>query len=201
MGNAQSNNNRVDYNNAQRMFMQPVNTRPVNNRQVDNNYDTSDTLDWSETAVDKSGKFDIKQALGLKTYYTEPLSDASEYDLSKFKGGMGDSDELSSFGMTNNMAGGSQVSDANASDLNNVRKFIEQELQSGGRSVHRGGISVVHTGGGSIIRGTRPLVGGKKHNVTSSSSTSESNNDSEGNHANFHSESSDSQVFRGYRVR
>ena len=176
-------NSAISYNTNNTLRHQLINDW---HRDVVRSSDTINTLDWHDTdtiAPVKGGSFNIKDVLGLNTYYSEALSNASEYDVSKFKGGYTDS-EVSAFGTnTNNMQLLHGGADSNMSELANVRRFIEQELQSGG---------------GDIIRGVRTHNGGGNDSDSNSADDNDASESDTVEEGRFYSES-DSPVIRGYR--
>lgn len=216
MGITQSTNNKTTHS-QMRNTIGDILAKPINKTYAYNdlfNSDTMvDTLNWnnSETPIQKTNSKDIQSLLGLKSYFSDPLSSVTEYiiqdqragyvssnenddDLSQQESEQGfnlDDDDEDSNNIID-MLGGANDNDTmsistNMSELVKIRKFIEQDIQQGGNY--------------RSVTGTRPLKGGNRKNKLSSDSESYKIPEATESDKPFYSESSESQVFRGYRVR
>ena len=231
MGISQSNNkepvNKYTHesirNNISDILIKPVDKKYTYN-ELFNNDTLIDTLNWNGSENHKKQEVKPKEKsifelLNLKTYFSEPNSSVTEYVIDSQKGGDctnssdkinndqtggnntmknknnnedDDDEELN----TNNKLGGAPADtksiSTNFSELNRIREFIEQDIQQGGHNKS------------NVLKGTRPLNGGKRNKMPESSVSSSADNivvPSSESAKPFYSESSDSQVFRGYRIR
>ncbi len=214
MGNSHSNNNDAASRSrgtsviGNMLLKQPENG--INNRELFHSDTVVDTLGW-ENSEASFAKRRLPNALdnfiNSKAYFSDPESSVTEYIVTDFKGGY-DSDSDSSDSTVEadgndenrwtsddnqlNIVGGNNeegyTNSTNFSELTKMRKFIENDLQKGG--------------GNLIYKGTRPLKGGRRHKqVSSDDENDDASDDGSAESGHLFSASSDTNVYKGYRMK
>lgn len=209
MGNTQSINNNTVHTHRQKtstignMLQKPI-KNDAKDKELFHSDTIVDTLGWQESEnMHTKSTPAIPNALDnfikSRTYFSEPDSSVTEYVVTDLKGGY-DDDDNEDYGWNSedpdsdnslDLIGGAETNHSistNYSEITKIRKFIENDIQQGG--------------GDTVCKGTRTLKGGR-NKMDSDDDDDEDNKVSAMSSESGHifSESSDTNVYMGYRMK